>query len=211
MVLKNFKLVLAILIITVSLKAIDKDQLHSLLNDKYASIESFQAQIRQTAYYEEIGIERESNGDLYYNNDLLSLRYYDPEIEQILFHENKIDYYQASENTLYQTYADSSLVSLNVGYFINNYWDDENITILSEENKQYQVRLVLTEENKLSNIQEVIFTINGDNFLVHQIKYADDSSNWITLDLINIKINKEIPKERWLLDINEETKIVNYR
>ena len=211
MVLKNFSLSIILLCSVLFLKAIDNDKLHGDLVSKYDQIKTFQADVRQTSYYNELDIEKVSEGKIYYTDEKLALSYSKPANEKIIFIDNVINIYQAEQNILIKTAADSSLVTLNMGYFIKHYWDKETAVVTSLENNEYLIELKLVGEYALSNIQKVELRINLRSLLVERISYSDENLNQVTLELSNILLNEDIPSSSWDLDIKDDTQIVDYR
>lgn len=194
----------------VCLSAITPAELYQELIGEYSQIDTFQADIKQTSYYSEIGYTNVSEGKIYHNSDKILIEYTSPKVEKISLSDNVVKIYQEESDRMIMTYADSSFVSLNMMYLIERIWDDELVEIKENDN-YYVVKIVLTEQNAIANIQDIEFSISKSEKLVNTVKYKDNIANEVNVEFTNILLNEPLKDELWEIEITEDTQIIDYR
>ncbi|OQY39530.1 MAG: hypothetical protein B6226_01670 [Candidatus Cloacimonetes bacterium 4572_65] len=212
MELKKFKLILIMLVITISLVGMSVSDYHAKIVATYDAIESYSADINQMNHFVELDIKRESVGKIFYNDENLLLSYTSPQREKILFKGLQISLYQPEEAILIKTIADSSVVSLNLKELINQFWSDEVVSIVSEENNVTKLLLDLSINNSsVSQIEKIYLYLNRDSWLVEAVSYSDKTGNLVTIEFSNIKLNAPLKSDLWHLDIAKDTQVIDYR
>jgi outer membrane lipoprotein-sorting protein len=192
------------------LSAITSADLYQELIGEYSKIETFQADITQTSYYSEIDYTNISQGKIYHNAEKILIEYTSPKVEKISLADKLVKIYQEEDDRLIMTYADSSFVSLNMKYLLERIWDDELVEI-TESDAFYNVKVELSEQNSIANVEKIEFKIDKIEKLVQEVKYQDDSDNEVQVEFSNIILNEPLNDELWEIKTSEHTQIIDYR
>ncbi len=200
-----------ILLVSASfLFAINPSDLYQELINKYGQVETFQADLQQTSYYSEIDYTNISQGKIYYNPNNIFIEYTSPKAEKISLSDDLVKIYQVEPDRMIMTYADSSFVSLNMKYLIERIWNDELVE-LTEDESYYIVKVELTEQNSIANIENIEFAIDKKEKIVQKVKYLDNSANEVQVLFSNIRLNEALPDNFWEIETTENTQIIDYR
>jgi len=89
-------------------------------------------------------------------------------------------------------------------------WDEDNLELV-EDIEHFVVKLKLTEESALANIESIELTISKAEMLVKRVKYHDDGENEVAVTFTNIVINEPLDEEIWEIKITDNTQIIDYR
>lgn len=208
--MKNRLLLSVFLLIGAYLSAISNHELYQELMQAYDDISTFQADIEQTSYYSEIDYTNVSEGKIFHNPDKILIEYSSPKVEKITLVDDVVKIYQEESDRLIMTYADSSFVSLNMKYLIERIWNDDLIEV-TESDSNYIVKVKLTEDNSMANIEDIEFAIGKKNMLVQKVKYKDSYENEVEVLFSNIILNMPIRDELWEIKTTEDTQIIDYR
>ncbi len=207
---KIVKIIVILISFSTSLLAISSQDLYKQLINKYGSIESFQADIKQNSYYSEIDYSNESQGKIFYDKENLHIGYFTPREEIISLIDTLVYIYQAEEDRLIITYADSSFVSLNIAYLIEKVWDN-NLVQIEEQDDFYLVNVNLEDDNLLANISKIEFEISKETSLVERLQYEDYSDNKVNIKFSNILLNVRPKESFWEIESSDKTQIIDYR
>lgn len=207
---KVVKIIVILISFSTSLLAISSQDLYKQLINKYGSIESFQADIKQNSYYSEIDYSNESQGKIFYDKENLHIGYFTPREEIISLIDTLVYIYQAEEDRLIITYADSSFVSLNIAYLIEKVWDN-NLVQIEEQDDFYLVNVNLEDDNLLANISKIEFEISKETSLVERLQYEDYSDNKVNIKFSNILLNVRPKESFWEIESSDKTQIIDYR
>lgn len=207
---KIVKIIVILISFSTSLLAISSQDLYKQLINKYGSIECFQADIKQNSYYSEIDYSNESQGKIFYDKENLHIGYFTPREEIISLIDTLVYIYQAEEDRLIITYADSSFVSLNIAYLIEKVWDN-NLVQIEEQDDFYLVNVNLEDDNLLANISKIEFEIGKETSLVERLQYEDYSDNKVNIKFSNILLNVRPKESFWEIESSDKTQIIDYR
>lgn len=207
--MKN-SLVLLLIVVYSSLSGVTTQELYRSLIDKYNRVNTFQAEIEQVSYFSELDLTNTSQGKLYHDSERVLIEYTSPKVEKVSLSDNIVSIYQAESDRLIKTYADSTIVSLKMGYLIKRIWDEDNLELV-EDIEHFVVKLKLTEESALANIESIELTISKAEMLVKRVKYHDDGENEVAVTFTNIVINEPLDEEIWEIKITDNTQIIDYR
>jgi len=113
--MKN-SLVLLLIVVYSSLSGVTTQELYRSLIDKYNRVNTFQAEIEQVSYFSELDLTNTSQGKLYHDSERVLIEYTSPKVEKVSLSDNIVSIYQAESDRLIKTYADSTIVSLKMGW-----------------------------------------------------------------------------------------------
>lgn len=207
--MKN-SLILLLIVVCNGISGITTQELYHSLINKYDGVKTFQADIEQASYFSELDLTNTSQGKLYHDPERLLIEYTSPKVEKVLLSDNIVRIYQAESDRLIMTYADSTIVSLKMGYLIKRIWDEDNLQLV-EDIEHFVIKIKLTEENVLANIEDIELTISKDEMLVKSVKYHDDAENEVSVTFTNIIVNNPLAKEIWEIKTTNTTQIIDYR
>lgn len=207
--MKN-SLILLLIVMCSSLSGVTTQELYHSLINKYNGVNTFQADIEQASYFAELELTNTSQGKLYHDSERILIEYTSPKVEKVSLSDNIVSIYQAESDRLIKTYADSTIVSLKMGYLIKRIWDEDNLQLV-EDIEHFVVKIKLTEENALANIESIELTISKVEMLVKSVKYHDDGENEVSVTFTNIVVNEPLDEEIWEIEITDSTQIIDYR
>lgn len=207
--MKN-SLILLLIVVCSSLSGVTTQELYHSLINKYNGVNTFQADIEQASYFAELELTNTSQGKLYHDSERILIEYTSPKVEKVSLSDNIVSIYQAESDRLIKTYADSTIVSLKMGYLIKRIWDEDNLQLV-EDIEHFVVKIKLTEENALANIESIELTISKVEMLVKSVKYHDDGENEVSVTFTNIVVNEPLDEEIWEIEITDSTQIIDYR
>ncbi len=167
----------------------------------YSTIYTYETIFTQVNYWEEIDVDKTSEGKLYYDKEKLLMAYSQPVGQKLLIEENSITMYDpVSEQAII---SDKIELELRPDKLISHYWDMSEKELLDQFDDTIKIKLLTPEEEK------IIITIS--NSIITEFSIVDNNKNFVIYKFSDIQINKALPNSIFELTLPEDTSIIDTR
>ncbi|HCX72474.1 MAG TPA: hypothetical protein DHM37_02045 [Candidatus Cloacimonas sp.] len=196
-----FRITLAlVMLLAVNLTATELDEVFSQLKQKYADVETYQAEFSQQNYWTEVDIHKTSNGKIFYNNDNLLLSYQQPDGQKLLIDSTKVIMYDPSaEQVLITDKIDTKLRPIEI---LKYYWEDAEKELVTTKNG-YNILL--------KKAQNKFITATVKDGWLKIIRIEDNSGNWVEYSFFNEVYNKKISPQIFQIEFDDDVNIIDNR
>ena len=167
----------------------------------YSTIHTYETSFVQENYWEEIDVNKTSEGKLYYNKENLLMDYSKPNGQKLLIDENHM--------TMYDPISDQAIISdkaeieLRPDKLISHYWEMSEKELIDQFDDMIKIKLLTPEE------ENIIITIS--NHIVIEFNIMDKNKNYVIYKFSDIQINKALPDKIFELILSEDTNIIDTR
>ena len=167
----------------------------------YSTIYTYETIFTQVNYWEEIDVDKTSEGKLYYDKEKLLMAYSQPVGQKLLVNENSMTMYDpVSEQAII---SDKIELELRPDKLISHYWDMSEKELLDQFDDTIKIKLLTPEEEK------IIIIIS--NKFITEFNIVDKNQNYVIYKFSDIQINKELPDSIFELILPEGTSIIDTR
>jgi len=180
---------------------IDPDIVKQNLIEHYSSIETYQADFEQSNYWQELELELNSFGKIFYNRSYLKLQYEDPEGQFLLLDSLYVTMYDPGSNQA--IISSGSEIDIRPLSIISRYWDNSLIQSLELVNDTTYVSL------KTINDEFIEFGVYDNRIL--ELIYADLDKNRVKYRFRNEQINLKLPAGVFDVQLPEDVNLIDNR
>ncbi len=171
------------------------------LLEKYDSIKTYEADFIQENFWKEIDTAKTSYGKIYYDSSFLLLEYSEPEGQKLLIDSLSVTIYDAASNqVLISNKNDYELKPISI---LSEYWQNSQKELIENSENGTQIKLI-TPDN------EQIFVLIKDNLII-EIQIFDNSENMVKYSFSAEKINQQLAKEIFELNLPEDVNVIDNR
>ena len=171
------------------------------LLEKYDSIKTYEADFIQENFWKEIDTAKTSYGKIYYASSFLLLEYSEPEGQKLLIDSLSVTIYDAASNqVLISNKNDYELKPISI---ISEYWQNSQKELIENTENGTQIKLI-TPDN------EQIFVLIKDDLII-EIQLLDNSENMVKYSFSAEKINKQLSKDIFELNLPEDVNVIDNR
>ena len=167
----------------------------------YSTIHTYETSFVQENYWEEIDVNKTSEGKLYYNKENLLMNYSQPEGQKLLIDENYM--------TMYDPISDQAIISdkaeieLRPDKLISHYWNISEKELIEQFGDTIKIKLLTPEEEKI--------IISISNNIATEFNIMDKNKNFVIYKFSDIQINKALPDSIFELNLPDDTSILDTR
>jgi len=179
--------------------------LYQKLNQRYGTLQSFQAEVSQRNYYSSIDQDITYRGRLYFQPGKMLMSFEQPNVQRLYIHNGLAELYDGASKTLYRSEVLPELSKMNPLEILQLYWEKSELQILSQAEGKIRIRLIPRQDPLLNELEAIIESKSG---IVSYLSYTDRSDNTVSYNFSNIIIDGQIPLRVWQFSYPEDTRII---
>ena len=168
---------------------------------KYSTIDTYETEFVQENYWNEIDVNKTSEGKLYYNKENLLMEYSQPDGQKLQIKENSITMYDPITEQAF--ISDKVDIELRPDKLISHYWDMSEKKLIEEYEDTIKIQLLTPES------ETILITIS--NNMVVEFNIVDINKNFVIYKFSDILINKGLPENIFELNFPENTSVIDTR
>ena len=168
---------------------------------KYSTIDTYETEFVQENYWNEIDVNKTSEGKLYYNKENLLMEYTQPDGQKLQIKENSITMYDPITQQAF--ISDKVDIELRPDKLISHYWDVSEKKLIEEYEDTIKIQLLTPES------ETILITIS--NNMVVEFNIVDINKNFVIYKFSDILINKGLPENIFELNFPENTSVIDTR
>ena len=168
---------------------------------KYSTIDTYETEFVQENYWNEIDVNKTSEGKLYYNKENLLMEYIQPDGQKLQIKENSITMYDPITEQAF--ISDKVDIELRPDKLISHYWDMSEKELIEEYEDTIKIQLLTPES------ETILITIS--NNMVVEFNIVDINKNFVIYKFSDILINKGLPENIFELNFPENTSVIDTR
>ncbi len=168
---------------------------------KYSTIDTYETEFVQENYWNEIDVNKISEGKLYYNKENLLMEYTQPDGQKLQIKENSITMYDPITEQAF--ISDKVDIELRPDKLISHYWDVSEKELIEEYEDTIKIQLLTPES------ETILITIS--NNMVVEFNIVDINKNFVIYKFSDILINKGLPENIFELNFPENTSVIDTR
>ncbi len=168
---------------------------------KYSTIYTYETEFVQENYWNEIDVNKTSEGKLYYNKENLLMEYIQPDGQKLQIKENSITMYDPITEQAF--ISDKVDIELRPDKLISHYWDMSEKKLIEEYEDTIKIQLLTPESEKI--------LIIISNNMVMEFNIVDINKNFVIYKFSDILINKGLPENIFELNFPENTSVIDTR
>ncbi|MCF7919887.1 MAG: outer membrane lipoprotein carrier protein LolA [Candidatus Cloacimonetes bacterium] len=178
----------------------DMEQLYEDIMAYYQGITTFQAELLQENYWQEINISKTSRGMIYYNRDSLHIAYLKPDEQQLFVLQNDILIYEPA--TAQAIWMDKGDFKIKPEEILSFYWESSEIEIISQSGNE----TILLLTNPAESIEIVL-----DKLFIRSVQITDGEGNIVKYSFQAEHINLQLPSGIFTLQLPPKTNVIDNR
>ncbi len=195
----------AILFTAISLPADRIDDAFAYTLQVYNKLTSWQAVIKQTNYFKETKATLTSSGKIYYQKEMLAIRYDKPNEQHLFLNKGKLTVFDKQNNLVVKTKLATAVQSLNPVDILQEFWGKSSKSLVSEKDSLVTIKLTPSENKNIVQIQAALDLRTG---YVTSLRYQDEQGNKVGISFSDIKINRKIPPSVWKPVIPKDATVI---
>ncbi len=168
---------------------------------KYSTIDTYETEFVQENYWNEIDVNKTSEGKLYYNKENLLMEYIQPDGQKLQIKENSITMYDPITEQAF--ISDKVDIELRPDKLISHYWDMSEKELIEEYEDTIKIQLLTPES------ETILITIS--NNMVVEFNIVDINKNFVIYKFSDIFINKGLPENIFEMNFPENTSVIDTR
>jgi len=180
-------------------------ELYQKLNQRYGTLQSFQAEVSQRNFYSNIEQEITYRGRLYFQPGKMLMSFEQPNVQRLYIHSGLAELYDGASKTLYRNEILPELSKMNPLEILQLYWNKSELQILSQAEGKSRIRLIPRQDPMLEELEAIIESKSG---IVSYLSYTDRSENTVSYSFSNIITDRQIPRRVWQFSYPEDTRII---
>jgi outer membrane lipoprotein-sorting protein len=187
--LKRF-IFLLIAICVIATMSANHDKLLSDLQQKYAAIRTFEANLTQSINHPSLDIVMESTGRFWIDNDVFVIEYQQPMSQFVKLEKGRMTMYIADDNTAIIS-EDAGVLPGGAFIMSDLLGMDSNFTFLRESNGLSVFRVTMPTDPS----QNIRIHVNQRDVLLSKIEILGDSGEKTLIELTNQRFNRPLTKK----------------
>jgi outer membrane lipoprotein-sorting protein len=179
-------------IVAISVIAIlsaNHDKLQSDLQQKYAAIRTFEADLTQSIHHPSLDITMESTGRFFIDNDAFVIEFLKPMSQFVKLENGRMTMYIADDNTAFIS-EDSGVLPSGAFIMSDLLGMNSNFTFIQEEKGLSVFRVTMPVDPS----QNVRIHVNQRDVLLSKIEILGDSGETTLIELKNQRFNRPLSK-----------------
>jgi outer membrane lipoprotein-sorting protein len=180
-------------------------ELYQKLNQRYGTLQSFQAEVSQRNFYSNIEQEITYRGRLYFQPGKMLMSFEQPNVQRLYIYSGLAELYDGASKTLYRNEILPELSKMNPLEILQLYWNKSELQILSQAEGKSRIRLIPRQDPMLEELEAIIESKSG---IVSYLSYTDRSENTVSYSFSNIITDRQIPRRVWQFSYPEDTRII---
>lgn len=202
--MKKISLLFLLLVLSLSLSAISKEELQQKIDARYKNLSTYQANVVQKNRYVGMNKELSFEGRFYFEGEKLLLSFHKPHIQRLYIVGKKGEIYDESSKTLFKSEIMPQFQRLNPIEILSTYWTKSKVSILKEDKSGVQLKLVPGSDPMFKDIEAKV----SPSGVINELSYSDNSGNKVKYIFSEIKFNQSIDKGVWGYTYPKDTRII---
>ena len=185
---------IGLLMLAGCLSAITADELYLKMSSSYKNIQSYQANVKQTNYFQDIDSSINYSGKMYFIPGRMLIHFDKPSLQRLLIEKGTFTLYDQSSNTIYTSQILQQYQRMNPLELLQLYWHRSTVSVKAGKAELVNVSLKPKKDSMLISISA---SINSKSGLVQSLSYQDCGGNQVSYSFSNIQLNKTIDASVW--------------
>nr|MDK2850236.1 hypothetical protein [Candidatus Cloacimonadota bacterium] len=181
-------------------------EIQTKLLERYGSIQTFSADLKQSNYFSQLDQRIVYEGKIYFQPPRMLISFDKPTLQRLIVYQGKAELYDGSSSTLFISDIQPEFIKMNPIELLQLYWEQSKVEILGTQDGLVQIRLI-PQSDPL--IQELTASLEEATGIVRELSYKDHSKNTVSYSFSKITFNKPIPAQVWDFHYPEDTQIIH--
>lgn len=180
-------------------------ELYRILDSRYGSLSSFQAEVKQVNFFSRIDRKISYDGKIYFSGGRMLMSFDKPSVQRLYIHSGKAELYDGGSKTLYRSDVMPEANKMNPLEILQLYWNKSQVKISSQDKTHSWVKLIPKSDPMIKELEAKIDHKTG---IVQSLSYTDLSDNKVSYSFNNIVINRPIASNIWAFNYPKDTQII---